>query len=115
MVFGFTEGSTEVAATDENVTAENSVAVSVLPGDSDRGGGSRYPRVLVSEIDPDPDTGEDVTLSPDDPPVHQRVHDVKRNILWINSDPRSPACILADRSGLSHTSGGSITSSNTST
>jgi hypothetical protein len=99
MVFGFTLGSTKVTATDDNVTALNSVDVTVVPGDENGDRGSGYPRVLISEIDPDPDTGEDVTLSPDDPPVHQRVHDVERNIWWINSAAPLARLYLADEFG----------------
>jgi hypothetical protein len=85
LVYGFAEGTTEVTASDDSVTADNSVSVTVLPGDTSGGSSSAYPRVLISEIDPDPDTGEAVILSFDDPPVHQRPHDVERNIWWINS------------------------------
>jgi hypothetical protein len=85
MVFGFAEGTTDVTASDDHVSAENSVVVTVLPGETAGGSGSGYPRVLISDNDPDPDTGEPVILSPDDPPVHQRPHDVERNIWWINS------------------------------
>jgi len=58
--------------------------VTVTPGEDGGGSGKGYPRVLISEIQADPDTGEDVVLSSDDPPVHQRPHDVERNIWWIN-------------------------------
>jgi Bacterial Ig-like domain (group 2) len=85
MVFGFAEGVTEVTASDDNASANNSVVVEVGPGDSGDGTGSSYPRVLISEIQLDPDTLEEVVLSSDDPPVHQRVEDVERNIWWINS------------------------------
>lgn len=84
-VFGFTEGATQVTASDEDVVADNEVTVNVVPGENDGEFGSSYPRVLISEINPDPDTGEHVVLSSDDPPVHQRVHDVERNVWWINS------------------------------
>jgi hypothetical protein len=85
LVFGFAEGATEVTASDDRVTAENRVCITVLPGNTGGGSSNAYPRVLVSEIDPDPDTGAAVILSPDDPPVHQRPHDFDRNIWWINS------------------------------
>jgi hypothetical protein len=85
LVYGFAEGTTEVTASDDRVTADNSVSVTVLPGDTESDSGSAYPRVLISEIDPDPDTGEIVFLSPDDPPVHQLPRDADRNTWWINS------------------------------
>jgi hypothetical protein len=85
MVYGFAEGVTEVTATDDSVTADTSVTIRVGPRDAEGNQGGAYPRVLISEINPDPDTGEPVVLSSDDPPVHQRPHDVERNIWWINS------------------------------
>jgi hypothetical protein len=83
-VFGFTQGATDVSAFDDRVAADNVVTVNVSPAE-DEGGGRGYPRVQISEINPDPDTGETVVLSADDPPVHQRPHDVERNLWWINS------------------------------
>jgi hypothetical protein len=87
-VYGFKLGETEVTAMDEHAEATNTSKVRVVEGDGsgDEGGkGKSYPRVLISEFDPDPDTGEEVILSPDDPPVHQRPQDVPRNIWWINA------------------------------
>jgi hypothetical protein len=45
----------------------------------------RYPRILISGIDPDPDTGWLVQFVSEDPPVVQEPRDVERNIWWINS------------------------------
>jgi hypothetical protein len=89
IVFGFAPGETEVTAGDDVVMAERPARVRVVEGDG-RGEGNRrgrgYPRVLVSgEIDPDPDTGEAVHFSSDEPPVWQRPRDTVRNIWWINS------------------------------
>jgi hypothetical protein len=92
MVFGFTPGITEVTAMDDQCAANNSVTVSVVEAEDGGGTGSGYPRVLISEIDADPDTGDDVVLFTDDPPVHQQPHDVERNIWWINS--RAPLARL---------------------
>jgi hypothetical protein len=99
MVFGFAEGTTDVTASDDHVTASNSVAVTVLPGETAGGSGTGYPRVLISDNDPDPDTGEPVILSSDDPPVHQRPHDVERNIWWINSASPLARLYLEDEFG----------------
>ncbi len=88
-VFGFKEGETEVYAMDDNFQTENPAHIIVKKGKglgtgSKRGKG--YPQILISgTIDPDPDTGEYVDLSPDDPPVYQRAIDTDRNIWWINS------------------------------
>jgi hypothetical protein len=98
MVFGFTEGSTDVTAGDDRVTADDAVTVTVGPPEDD-GGGKGYPRVLISEINSDPDTGETVVLSADDPPVHQRPHHVERNIWWINSASPLARLYLADEFG----------------
>ncbi|HUA76016.1 MAG TPA: hypothetical protein VL988_14785 [Solirubrobacteraceae bacterium] len=99
MVFGFAEGVTEVTASDNNATANNSVVVEVGPGDSGDGSGSSYPLVLISEIQLDPDTLDEVVLSSDDPPVHQRVEDVERNIWWINSASPLARIYLAEDFG----------------
>ncbi len=65
IVFGFMVGATEVLASDDRVDADDSVNITVIPGEGGGDRGSGYPRVLISDIDPDPDTGEDVTLSPE--------------------------------------------------
>jgi hypothetical protein len=89
-VYGFQLGQTEVTAMDDRCIATNSAEVSVVENegsDGDDGDGRRrgFPLVLISEYQPDPDTGEPVQLSGDDPPVHQRPQDADRNIWWINS------------------------------
>jgi hypothetical protein len=49
---------------------------------------SRYPQVLLSEIDHDPDTGQPKNTPPDAGTTVQDVADRRRNIFWINM--RSP-------------------------
>lgn len=44
----------------------------------------KYPLVLVSGVDPDPDTGNLFKLDPRHPVVYQRPEDVGRNLWWIN-------------------------------
>lgn len=88
MVFGFEPGETDVTAGDNHCISKKTGKVVVKP--SEKGGpgsqrGRGFPLILISEIDPDPETGEDVRLSSQDPPVYQRVQDVDRNIWWINS------------------------------
>ena len=89
LVFGCSPGETEVIAADDGVMAENSAVVRVTKGEGGGPGrqtGRGFPKVLVSgEIDRDPETGDYVHLSAEDPPVWQRVQDVDRNIWWINS------------------------------
>lgn len=82
MVFGFTPGETTVEAADDRVTCESPATIRVL--EPEPGVGKGYPRILLSDIDPDPQTGEPARLNKRDPPVHQRVEDADRNIWWIN-------------------------------
>ena len=88
LVYGFEPGETQVYAMDEHCLSRNPATVKVLPA-LGRGAGDRrgrgYPRVLISEIDPDPETGDPVPFSRETPPVWQRPIDVERNIWWINS------------------------------
>jgi hypothetical protein len=88
MVFGFEPGETDVTAGDNHCISKKSTKVIVKS--SDKGGpgsqhGRGFPLILISDVNPDPETGEDVKLSTQDPPVYQRVQDVDRNIWWINS------------------------------
>jgi len=89
MVYGHAPGRTKVIAHDDNTEADKPAMVTVSEGDgaaAGKKGGRGYPRVLVSGgIDPDPETGEPVHFSPEDPPVWQRAQDPERNIWWINS------------------------------
>ena len=88
LVFAFSVGETEVIAEDEKSRAKNPVLIRVVAGQSGGKGKERgrgYPTVLVSEIDPDPDTNELLAFSKDDAPVMQSPQDVDRNIWWINS------------------------------
>ncbi len=88
LVFGHEPGQTTVTAGDDHCLSRHPARITVVPspgggGDDRRGRG--YPRILVSEIDPDPETGERVEFSREEPPVWQRPIDVDRNIWWINS------------------------------
>ena len=89
LVFGFASGETEVVAEDDKCFAKNPAVIKVVPGQGRGQGDQRgrgYPTILVSgEIDRDPDTGDYVHFSSEDPPVWQRPQDVERNIWWINS------------------------------
>lgn len=88
LVFGFAPGETEVVAGDDKCLAKDAAIVKVLPAQARGVGDQRgqgYPRVLISGVDPDPETGELVDFSREDPPVWQRPQDVDRNIWWINS------------------------------
>jgi hypothetical protein len=88
LVFGFTPGECEVIAGDDKCMAKVPALIKVESGESGGRGNRRgrgYPLVLVSGINPDPDTQEYFDFSREDPPVAQRVQDVERNIWWINS------------------------------
>lgn len=86
-VFGRSPGVTSITAGDDSCLADNNVQVIVTEGGGNKGNerGFSHPKILISSIDPDPETGEEVNLSYDDPPVWQRPEDVNRNIWWINS------------------------------
>lgn len=87
-VYAAAEGQTEVTAGDDRCIAPAPAVVTVVPGEGEGEGTKRgrgYPKVLISEYDPDPDTGDTVIFSREDPPVWQRPQDVDRNIWWINS------------------------------
>jgi hypothetical protein len=84
------QGRTKVYALDErtmNHTAPGEVeviAADILPGEKP---GKSYPRILLSEVDPDPlnPDGDTVHLSAEDGPVHQPTpQHVEHNIWWIN-------------------------------
>ena len=102
-VFGFKQGETKVVAWDDNCMPSNPALVKVISGEGIGPGkkrGKGYPLVLISgDFDPDPETGEFVPLSPDDPPVHQRAQDWDRNIWWINSAAPLAALYLDKEKG----------------
>ena len=87
LVYGANPGQTEVTAGDDRCSSGSPGLVVVGPPREGSGGlgGQGFPRILVSGTDLDPENGEEVTFSPDDPPVCQRVTDADRNIWWINS------------------------------
>jgi hypothetical protein len=80
----------EVWATAYEVQS-NSVEVQTT-GEGHDETGPRYPKVLLSEIDEDPDTLQPKRIDPDAGTVVQDVADRRRNIYWVNM--RSP---LADK------------------
>jgi hypothetical protein len=58
----------------------------------------RFPEILVSGFDPDPDTGERFSLHPRQPVVYQRHNDVDRNLWWINAQrPLAERILNEDR------------------
>jgi len=89
MVFGHQPGQTTVTAGDDHCSSRHPAQITVVPHSGGGGGdgshGRGFPRILISEIDPDPETGERVEFSREEPPVWQRTVDVDRNIWWINS------------------------------
>jgi hypothetical protein len=88
-VFGFAEGETQVYAGDDHCLSRDPAVVRVVAGDGrgpgETGRGRGYPRILISGVNQDPETDEDVNFTADDPPVAQRPEDYDRNIWWINS------------------------------
>lgn len=87
MVYAVSEGKTEIAAFDDNCMASMGTIIEVTPSIGKGGGeGTRYPQILLSEIDDDPlNPGEKVAFAPEEGTVCQRVQDVDANIWWINT------------------------------
>ncbi|MBW1932804.1 MAG: hypothetical protein JRI56_07285 [Deltaproteobacteria bacterium] len=88
MVFGLEPGMTQVTVGDDNCEAREPAIINVLPAQM-RGAGDQkglgFAKVLISEVDPDPDTGETVFFPAEYPPIWQRPIDYERKIWWINS------------------------------
>ncbi len=84
LVWGREVGETEIVAADDRCAAAPSLVTVVESTEKDRRQG--FPKILISGIDPDPETGESVQLSRDVPPVYQRPRDVELNVWWINSE-----------------------------
>lgn len=98
VVFGASPGEAEVFAGDDKVMCEQGAKIRVVEGaglagregkgtgkSSGRQRGRGYPLILVSGVDPDPDTGDFRHFTSDHPPVWQEPVDADRNIWWINS------------------------------
>lgn len=95
MAFARSVGKTNVVAHDDKCMAADPTVVEIVDGVGRSPGdrkGRGYPKVLVSGIDNDPDTGQPVTFTSEYPPVTQMPGDVERNIWWINS--ASPLAVL---------------------
>jgi hypothetical protein len=107
LVYGFAVGETDVTSGDDHSMAAMSCSVKVVPNEG-KGVGSKkgpgLPRVLVSGVDSDPETGLDVNFSHEDPPVAQRPSDVDRNIWWINSSAPLARLYLDDVRGYGYKS-----------
>jgi hypothetical protein len=106
LVYGFEPGKTSVYAGDDRCISEPAKII-VLPSQNGAEGtvrGRSYPRILISGIDKDPVTDEEVPLTRDTPPVWQRPIDSDRNIWWINSEAPLANLYLNERKGFGHDS-----------
>jgi hypothetical protein len=89
-VIGRKPGATTVYAMDEQcLQSPGACHITVVPAETGPGdaGGKAYPRILLSDIDPDPlnPDGEPYKLFPEDGPVHQPTpQHVQNNIWFIN-------------------------------
>jgi hypothetical protein len=86
-VIGRRQGTTTVQAGDDNYSDDSCrCVVTVTPSTGDHGG-RNFPRIVLSEIEPDPlnPDNEPCHLSPQDGPVHQPTpQHVENNIWFIN-------------------------------
>ena len=71
------------------------VTVTPNPGEHDREGG--FPRLLVTDRDVDPSTGEIRESNVDQPTVWQEVSDHQRNIWWLNLGSPEAAFFFTQR------------------
>lgn len=79
-------GCANIWATSKGVES-NHVQINTS-GEGSGGSGTHYPKVLLSEIDDDPDTQSKKRIPPEAGTVVQDVADRRRNIYWVNM--RSP-------------------------
>jgi len=84
MIYAHGLGSTEVTAGDDACVDTSPARIAVIESPPRESGRSQYPQILLSEVDPDPDTGEPRVFPSSDPPVCQGPLDVERDIWWIN-------------------------------
>lgn len=107
MVFGLNPGETSIVAGDDQALSATPTRVKVLErGEKGKDGGSGFPRILLSEIDPDPLGEVPPVFSEAEPPVYQRVQDVDHNIWWINmASPLARRYIDTARGGGSNSLG----------
>ena len=106
LVYGFEPGKTSVYAGDDHCISKPA-EITVLPSQDGGKGkvrGRSYPRILISGIDRDPETKEEVELTRDTPPVWQRPIDSDRNIWWINNESPLANLYLNERKGFGHDS-----------
>jgi hypothetical protein len=88
-VFGNRVGQTSVTAGAEGVDGEIVQArvrcdIEVKPNLEDQNPGNGFPRLLLTDRDTDPFTGEVRPGSPDQPALWQEVWDEQNNIWWLN-------------------------------
>ncbi len=85
LIFGRTIGNTEITAMTHD--CESSIMkVEVLHNEEKKKNKGGFPKICYSGIHSDPlvDGEEIVMLSPDAPPVYQRVWDLEHGIWWVN-------------------------------
>ena len=88
-VFGNREGQTCVRASAGNpeqggIWARIPVEVRVVPNEKTNRPGDGFPRLLVTDRDIDPETGDIRPGDPDRPSLNQEVSDNDYNIWWLN-------------------------------
>ena len=84
LVTGNRVGRTAITAGAGGVRARMPVEVSVVPNPEKLGQGSGFPKLLLTDRDLDPETGEIREGDPDQPPLWQEPVDYLHNVWWLN-------------------------------
>ena len=84
IVTGNRPGRTSVTAGAGDVWARIPVEVHVIPNPEEQQRGSRFPRLLLTERDEDPATGQIRQGDPEQPALWQETTDFVNNVWWLN-------------------------------
>lgn len=89
------EGRTAISAGAGDVWARRAVEVTATASDAERGHAGGYPKLMLTDRDKDPDTGQIREGNPDMPALWQETVDYVNNVYWLNL--QSPEAAFAFR------------------
>lgn len=98
MVTGNRLGRTSVTAGAGNVWARIPVEVHVIPNPEERKRGSGFPRLLLTDRDEDPATGQIRQGDPEQPALWQETTDFVNNVWWLNLQSSDASFAFKQRS-----------------